>query len=93
MLVSTKARICVSPNGNFKICTTPNAKPQRQSLEYRLDWVPNIKSSRWPCTFLFLLVLISFALGPVFSVEYGLKVRQHRSMGDGGFSFTYKNLN
>ena len=28
-----------------------DAKPQRESVEYRLRWVPNAKSLRWPCTF------------------------------------------
>ena len=26
-------------------------KNQRESVEYRLRWVPNAKSLRWPCTF------------------------------------------
>ena len=33
MLVSKKAKICV----------TPNANPQCESVEYRLRWVPNAK--------------------------------------------------
>ena len=68
---------------NAKICFTPNAKPQRKSVEYRLCWVPNAEFSCWPCTFHFF-VSISFALGPVFSVEYGLN-------GDGEklFFFTF----
>ena len=37
----------------LKICVTPNTKPQREPMEYRLHWVPNAKSSRWPCTFHF----------------------------------------
>ena len=46
----------------------------RQSVEYRLRWIPNAKFSRWPCTFLFFGVLISFALGPVFQWNMGLKM-------------------
>ena len=51
MLISKNPKICVSPNVNFKICVSPNAKPQHESVEYRLRWVPNAKCSRWPCTF------------------------------------------
>ena len=55
MLVSKNAKICVFPDTKPKIYVTPNAKPQRQSVEYRLRWVPNTKCSRWSCTFLFFL--------------------------------------
>ena len=41
MLVSKNAKICVTPNTNTKICITPNAKPQSESVEYRLCWVLN----------------------------------------------------
>ena len=33
---------------------SPNAKHQREPMEYRLRWVPNVKLSRWPCTFHFV---------------------------------------
>ena len=68
-----KAKFCVGNTNmlvskNVQICVTPNAKSQRESVEYRLRWVPNAKFLRWLCTFLFF-VSISFALGPVFLVE------------------------
>ena len=62
---------------NTKICVTPDANPQRQSVEYRLRWVLNANFSRWPCTFHFL-VLISIALGiqrePLFQWNMDLTV-------------------
>ena len=71
-----------SPNANFffnyvnhntsaKMCITSNANAQCEQVEYRLRWVPDAKSSRWPCTFHFLLVSISFAMGPVFQWNMG----------------------
>ena len=48
MLVSKNAKICVTPKVNAKSCVTPNVKPQRESVEYRLCWVPNVKFSRLP---------------------------------------------
>ena len=30
---------------------SPNAKPQCESVEYRLRWVPNAKFLRWACRF------------------------------------------
>ena len=49
MLVSKNASI--TPNAIPKICVAPNANPQRESVEYRLRWVPNAKYLRWPCRF------------------------------------------
>ena len=69
MLVAKNAKICVSPNAKPKICVTPIANPQRESVEYRLRWVPNAQFSHWPCTFHFFGV--NFIR--VGSVEYGLK--------------------
>ena len=60
MLVSKNAK---TPDAKPKICVTPNAKPKRKSVEYRLRWVPNANFSSWPCTFYVFFVLISFALG------------------------------
>ena len=73
MLVSQNVKICVAPNAKPKLSVTPNAKPQCKSVEYRLRWVPNTKCSRWPCTFLFF-VLISFALGSVFQWNMGFSL-------------------
>ena len=70
---NANAKICVTPKANSKICVTPNAKPQRESVEYRLHWVPNAKFMHWPCTFPHLLVSISFTLGPVFQWNFGVK--------------------
>ena len=51
MLVSKNAKIRLTPNAKHKTCVTPNAKPQRKEIEYKLLWVPNAKFSHWPCTF------------------------------------------
>ena len=45
--------------------------PQRQSVEHRLRWVLNAKSSRWQCTFQFIRCDF-ICVGSRFSVEYGL---------------------
>ena len=76
MLVSKNAKIYVTPNTNFEICLTPNAKPQRESLKYRLRWVPNAKFSRWPCTFHVVcahFIRVRDSTRTQFAVEYGLK--------------------
>ena len=36
-------------DANFSRHLTQN--PQRESVEYRLRWVPKAKRLRWPCTF------------------------------------------
>ena len=75
MLVSKNAKICVTPNVNAKICVTPNAKPQRESVEYRLRWVPNAKFWRWPCTFHVVcahFICVGYPTQTQFAVEYGL---------------------
>ena len=46
MLVSFKFAL-----GDANFFASPNAKPQRESVEYRLRWVPNAKFLRWACTF------------------------------------------
>ena len=51
MLVSENAKICVFRDAKHKICFSPDAKPQRQPVEYRLRWVPGVESLRWACTF------------------------------------------
>ena len=77
MLVSTNAKICVTPDAIPKICITPNTRPPEcQSVEYRLPWVPNAKFSRWPCTFNFFSV-DSIRVGSHFSVEYGLQIKRN----------------
>ena len=76
MLVSKNAKICVTPDTYFKICFTPNAKPQRESVEYRLPWALNAKFLRWACTFHVVCVnFIHFgeATHMQFSVKYGLE--------------------
>ena len=50
---------------------TPDAKSQRQPVEYSLHWVLGIGSCVGHVHFIFF-VSISFALGSVFPVEYGL---------------------
>ena len=54
---------------------TPDANPQRQSVEYRWRWVPNARFSRWPCTFHVVYVnfiCVGHQTQTRFSVEYGL---------------------
>ena len=60
-------------DANFSRHLTQN--PQRESVEYRLRWVPSTKSSRWPCTFHVVCVSFICVRWPTqmqFSVEYGL---------------------
>ena len=40
MLVSKNAKICLPPNAKHIISVTPNAKSQREPMEYRLRWSP-----------------------------------------------------
>ena len=57
---------------NAKICVIPDAKPQHQPVEYSLHWVLAIGFRVGHLHFIFC-VSISFVLGSVFPVEYGLK--------------------
>ena len=57
--------------GEPKSCVLPNTKYKRKPVEYRLRWVPTQNSGVGHVSFTFF-VSISFALGPVFSVEYRL---------------------
>ena len=57
----------VLPSMKHKSCVLPDAKSKRKPVEYRLQ---NSGVGHVHFTF---FVSISFALGPVFSVEYGLK--------------------
>ena len=72
-------KICVTrrqtPDAKPKIYVSPNAKPRRQSVEYRLRWVPGVGSLHWACTFhIFCVDFICVGLPTQtqFSVEYGL---------------------
>ena len=56
-----------------KFCVSPDAKPQRQPVEYSLRWVLGVGSRVGHVHFIFF-VFISFALDSVFLVEYGLKL-------------------
>ena len=59
-------------DANFSCHQTQN--PQRESVEYRLRWVPNAKSSSWPCIFHVVCVNFICVRWPTqkqFSVEYG----------------------
>ena len=79
MLVSekqTKNKICLSPDAKKKNCVSPDAKPQRQPVEYRLRWVPGIRSLRWACTFHIFwvdFICVGHPRQTRFSVEYGHK--------------------
>ena len=70
MLVPRNAKICVTLNANFSV--TPNRKPQRESVENMLAWVPNAKFSRWPCKFPIFVCVDFILIGSRFSEEYGL---------------------
>ena len=61
MLVSKNAKISFTPNAKHKICVTPNAKPQREPMEYRLHGSPT-QNFRVGHVHFVLFVLISFAL-------------------------------
>ena len=61
-------------DANFLRHLTQN--PQRESVEYRLRWVPNANFLHWPCTFHVVCVSFICVRLPTqtqFSVEYGLK--------------------
>ena len=73
MLVSKDAKMCVTPNANAKICVTPNSNPQREQVEYRWRWVPNVRGWRWPCRFHVVCVhFIRVGWPTQFPEEYGL---------------------
>ena len=67
---------------NAKICVFPDANPQRQSVEYRLCWVPTQNTGVGHVHFMFF-VYISFAFGaqrePHFKWNMGFRV--HPSPG------------
>ena len=72
-------KFALPPNTKPKICITPNANPQRESVEYRLRWV----SWRWVHVghvHFMLFVSISFALGSQrkrrFQWNIGLRLSQ-----------------
>ena len=62
---------------NAKICFSPNANPQRESVEYRLRWIPNANFLRWPCTFHVCahFICVGYPTRIQFAVEYGLNVQ------------------
>ena len=64
MLVSKNARICV----------TANAKPQCESVEYRLCWVPKAKCLHWPCTFHLFVCRFHSRWVPFFSGIWALRI-------------------
>ena len=63
MLVSTQRQ---TPDAKPKICVSPNAKPQRQPVEYRWRWV----FWRWPCIFHVYFMYISCCLCIIFRIGY-----------------------
>ena len=75
MLVSKNTRIGLPPDDKPKICVIPDANPRRQSVEYRLDWVPNAKFRVGYVHFFFVCV-DSIRVGSRCSVEYELKSGQ-----------------
>ena len=77
MLVSWSQRKPFFPDAKLKICVSPNAKPHREPMEYRLRWVPNAKILHWPCTFNVFCVdfiCVWYPTQTQFPVKYGLKV-------------------
>ena len=51
MLVAKNTNICATPKDKPKICVTPNANTQRESVKYRLRWVSWRWVWRWQCRF------------------------------------------
>ena len=84
MLVSKNAKICLTPNAKHKICVYPDANPKRESVEYRLHWVPNANFLSWPCTFHVVCAHL-FALGnqcePSLQWNMGLSVKNSSDEG------------
>ena len=78
MFVSKNTKICFIPNANAKICITANAKPQHESVEYRLRWASGIVARVGHVHFM-LFVSILFALGSQregsFQWNMGFKVK------------------
>ena len=56
-------------------------KPQRESVEYRLRWVPNAKFSCWPCTFDVFCVDLFYLGVSTKPVSSGLVCLKVRDMG------------
>ena len=62
---------------NAKVCVTPNAKRQREPMEYRLRWVPDAKFLHWPCTFHIIcahFICVGYPARTQFAVEYNLNL-------------------
>ena len=73
MLVSKNAKICITPNANAKISVTPNANPN--TSQWNIGWVGSLTQNLCISHVHFsFLVSISFALGPVFQWNMGLRV-------------------
>ena len=70
MLVSKNAEICVNPNANFKICVTPNEKPQLKSVEHGVG--SQMQNSCVGHVHFILFGDNFIRVGYRFSVEYGL---------------------
>ena len=101
MLVSKKAKICVTPNAKPKIYITPNANSQRESVEY-IGYVgsPGIGACIGHVHFM-LFASISFALGSQckrgfqwnMGLTYILYIRvSHIFMSTPSFSAQYNTL-
>ena len=56
-------KFAILPTRNIKFTSTPNTKPQREPMDYRLRWVPNANFSLWPRTFCVVYPVVFFALG------------------------------
>ena len=68
-------KFALPPTGKHKICVTPNTKPQHETMEYRLCWVPKAKLLQWKCTFHVVcahFICFGYPTGTQFAVEYGL---------------------
>ena len=69
-----KLKFALPPTQMLKIliCVTPNTKPQRESVEYKLRWVPDANILRWACRFYVVYFLFPCVGYPVCS-GYGLQ--------------------
>ena len=71
MLVSKNAKICITPNAKHEICVTPTQTPNASQWNIVCVGFPGVGSHGGHVHLIFF-VSISFALGIVFPVEYGL---------------------
>ena len=55
ILALPNAKICITPDAKPKISVFPDANPRRQSVEYRLRWVPTQNAGLGHVHFMYFL--------------------------------------